>query len=248
MIEHIIELFNSHKDYKKAQLSKIFFKTYDQHLAPTDIFIGISTPLLRNIAKNFNNITLQDLSFFLQSTIHEYRLFALISLVNLYQYHYRLYTKNINNTQLKTILISYTHFYNTYVNYINNWDLVDISSYNIIGHFIHHFNNESADLIALLRQYVKSNNIWKKRIAVVSTKYLIKNQHFDLPIEFITHLLNDKHDLIHKASGWMLREIGNKNVDILEQFLEKFWSQMPRTMLRYAIEKLPNRKYWLNKK
>lgn len=198
-----------------------FCKTGVGEYAEFDKFLGIKMPILRQIAKKYKNLPLQTIEEFLQSKFNEERLFALITLVLQYQKADALTQKNIYQFYIKNM------------KYVNNWNLVDNSAHHILG--AHLKNRDRKILLGL----AKSSNLWKRRISIVATWHFIKQQDFDYTIKITEILLYDKHDLIHKACGWMLREIGKQNEAILINFLEAYFSLMPRTMLRYAIEKFP---------
>ncbi len=182
------------------------------------------------LAKKYMNISFTDISKLLKSKIHEERLIALLILVFNFQ----------KKTENQDKIFS---FYLKNRKYIDNWDLVDLSAYKIIGKYL--FEKDKS----LLYEMVNSNSLWDRRIAIVSTLYFIRNQKFDDTVNIAKILLNDKQDLIHKAVGWMLREIGKRNEKLLEKFLKENYKKMPRTMLRYAIEKFSEekRKSYLNK-
>ena len=203
------------KNKEKAEILSRFFKTGKGQYGEGDIFLGITVPQQRKIAKEYSNLTLEDLQELISSKIHEYRLISLLILIIKYknskQEIFNFYLKNTKN--------------------INNWDLVDLSAPNIIGNYIIQKDK------SILYKLARSNNLWEKRIAILSTFEFIKNNEFEDTLKISEILLSDKHDLIHKAVGWMLREIGKRNQKIEEQFLKKHYKNMPRTMLRYAIEK-----------
>lgn len=196
---------------------KRFFKTTPGSYAENEKFLGVSMPKIRSIAKNFYDISLDDISALLKSEFNEIRMLALIILVDKY-----------NKTNEKEAVFN---LYLNNTNNINNWNLVDVSAHLIVGK--HLLNKDKKVLLCL----ASSKILWERRIAIVSTWYFIKNNFFDSTIEIALILLKDKHDLIHKAVGWMLREMGKKNQEILVNFLEKYGANMPRTTLRYAIEK-----------
>lgn len=163
-------------------------------------------------------------SSFLKSPFHEERLYSLIVLSEIF--------KKANDEEKEKI-------YNLYLNhikYINNWDLVDISAGKIVGPFL--FNRSRSPIYRLAR----SNHLWERRIAIIATSYFIAQNDFGDTLKIVETLLTDQEDLIHKAVGWMLREIGKKNIETEENFLKKHYQYMPRTMLRYAIEKFPEEK------
>jgi 3-methyladenine DNA glycosylase AlkD len=209
---------------KQAAILQRFFKTGKGEYGEGDIFYGIKVPVQRRIAKKHKDISLTDLQVLLDSSIHEERLVALFILVDQY-------TKGNDKTK-ETIY----NFYLKNTKSINNWDLVDLSAPKIVG--AHLLNRDKE----ILLKFARSSDLWKKRIAVLSTFYFIRNLHFDTALQLAEMLLNDKHDLIHKAIGWMLREIGKRNLKTEEDFLKKHYKRMPRTMLRYAIEKFPEKK------
>ena len=236
MIKKVQDLLkkNSNKEYAKKCLR--FFKTGKGEYAEGDIFIGLRSPQIRSIVKStWKEINLEELDFFLNSKIHEERYFSLLSLVEKYE-----------KTKKKSEKIKYINFYLKNTKKINNWDLVDLSSYKILGNgiFKKYLQNK------ILYDLSHSENLWEKRISIVSTKYLINNWEFSEALKISEILINDKHDLIHKATGWMLREVGKKNEKLLLGFLDEFYGKMPRTMLRYSIEKLDCdlRVYYLKKK
>ena len=206
---------------KQAAILQRFFKTGKGEYGEGDIFYGIKVPVQRRIAKKHKDISLADLQVLLDSSIHEERLVALFILVDQY---------TRGNDKTKEIIFN---FYLKNTQSINNWDLVDLSAPKIVG--AHLLNRDKEVLL----KFARSSDLWKKRIAVLSTFYFIRNLQFDTALQLAEMLLNDKHDLIHKAVGWMLREIGKRNLKTEEDFLKKHYKRMPRTMLRYAIEKFP---------
>lgn len=179
----------------------------------------MSVPDQRRIAKRNLHASLKDIDILLKSKIHEYRFTALELLVAQYE--------RANSEQQKEIAL----FYIGHTPYINNWDLVDTSVGYIIGPYL--FNKD----VSLLYKWVKSKNIWERRMSIIATSYFIRQGQFTDTLQLAELLLNDRHDLIHKAVGWMLREIGNRNIKVLTPFLDKHAIHMPRTMLRYSIEK-----------
>lgn len=202
-----------------ASHSLRFFKTAPGEYGSGDKFLGIRVPVIRQAVKKFETISLPVTRKLLKSEYHEIRLFALLVLVANYskaddhgkKIIYELY---LNNTQ-----------------YINNWDLVDSSAHKIVG--IHLENKDKADLYKLS----KSASLWERRIAIISTFHFIRNNQFDDTLKISRQLLDDEEDLIHKAVGWMLRETGKRDKNVETAFLNRHYQAMPRTMLRYAIEK-----------
>lgn len=218
-------------DEKQAAVLQRFFKTGRGEYGEGDLFYGIKVPVQRRIARKYIDISLEDIQELLNSPIHEERLVSLFILVEKYtkaddktrELIFKFYLKNSKN--------------------INNWDLVDLSAPKIVGAYLLMRDK------GILFKLAGSSNIWEKRIAILSTYTFIRNLHFETTLQIAEILLNDKHDLIHKSVGWMLREVGNKKLQIEEDFLKRFYKQMPRTMLRYAIEKFPEvkRKAYLSK-
>jgi 3-methyladenine DNA glycosylase AlkD len=215
---------------EKAKNLSRFFKTGKGQYGEGDVFLGIPVPEQRRIAKRYVDLPLNDLQELLSSEIHEHRLTALLILVSKYG-------KADNSGKDKIF-----GFYLKNTENINNWDLVDLTAPKIVGD--HLFNKDTSILFKL----AKSNNLWERRIAILSTFKFIRNNDFEDALSIAKLLLHDKHDLIHKAVGWMLREIGKRDQEIEEQFLSKYHMQMPRTMLRYAIEKFEEnkRKFYLS--
>ena len=218
-------------DPKQQEILQRFFKTGKGEYGEGDKFIGIKVPVQRKVAKKYQALSLTDIQTLLNSDIHEYRLTALILLIN----HY---TK-ANDTNKQKIFDFYLH--NT--KHINNWDLVDITAPKIVGDYL---LDKPRDI---LYQLARSTNLWEKRIAIIATMTFIKQDDFSDTLKLAEILLNDEHDLIHKAVGWTLREVGKREQSVEENFLNKHYKQMPRTMLRYAIERFDDkrRKFYLKK-
>jgi 3-methyladenine DNA glycosylase AlkD len=207
-----------------ADSMKWFFKTSKGEYGEGDKFAGLKVPTQRKLAKEFKHLLLSDLKKLLSSPIHEERLISLFILVDQYSVSDEKGKKEIFN------------FYLENRKGINNWDLVDLSAPKIVGK---HLVDKDKSIIL---EFANSTELWEKRIAILSTQLFIKNGIYDTTIQIAEILLNDKHDLIHKAVGWMLREIGNKDLKTEEDFLKRYYKKMPRTMLRYAIEKFPESK------
>jgi len=217
----ILEELTKLGDLGRASHSQRFFKTSKGEYGAGDVFLGIRVPLLRALAKKYKQVTLEDALILLPSKYHEVRLTAIIMLVNLYQ---------------RVDAEGKTQIYEDYlanVEFINNWDLVDSSAMQIVGHYL--YDKDRTHLLTLAR----SKDLWERRIAIIATFYFIRQYNFKDTLLISEVLLNDKEDLIHKAVGWMLREVGNKSRSTEEMFLHKHYNSMPRTMLRYAIEKFP---------
>lgn len=209
---------------KQAIILQRFFKTGKGEYGEGDVFYGIKVPVLRSIAKQFRDLSLSDLKLLISSKVHEERLIAAFILVDQF--------KKGDEKKRKLIF----NFYIKNREGINNWDLVDLSAPQIIGEYL---LDKEKDL---LYKFAHSNKLWEKRIAVLSTFTFIRNHFFEDTLNICEILLNDKHDLIHKAAGWMLREVGKRDLAAEEEFLQKNYKIMPRTMLRYAIEKFPGKK------
>jgi 3-methyladenine DNA glycosylase AlkD len=208
-------------DPEKTKIFPRFFKSGPGEYGEGDKFLGISVPNCRTIAKQHQEQSLNDLKKLISSKYHEERLVALLILIIQYQ-----------KGDQKTKQIIY-NFYLQNTQYINNWDLVDLSCYKIIGN---HLLDKDRQILCKL---AKSKDLWEKRIAIISTYAFIKQDQFKPTLEISKVLLKDSHDLIHKAVGWMLREVGKKDKRVEEKFLKVYYQSMPRTMLRYAIEKFP---------
>ena len=198
---------------------KRFFKTGPGAYAEFDQFLGIRTPTLRKIARDFQGLSLAELQLCLQSQYNEERLLALIVLVRRYQ--------RGNASQRESVY----QFYLAHTHAVNNWNLVDVSAHHILG--AHLWQRDRQVLFDLARSKV----LWDRRIAVVATWYFIKREDCEDTLRLVEVLLDDREDLMHKACGWMLREVGKVNHQLLRKFLENFRDKMPRVMLRYAIEK-----------
>ncbi|MES2212297.1 MAG: DNA alkylation repair protein [Pseudomonadota bacterium] len=208
-----------------------FFKTGPGDYAEHDHFLGIRVPILRKLAKAYVTINATTHKKLLSSAIHEERQLALFILVLQYE--------RGTPEQQKSIV----QFYLDHLNHVNNWDLVDCSAPYILGH--HLLTRSKTSLKALS----KSTSLWERRIAIVATATFIKNSEYDWTLTIAKALLEDEHDLIHKAVGWMLREVGIREKRVLVEFLDSHAAKMPRTMLRYAIEKFTDleRKHYLKK-
>ena len=209
---------------EKAEVLQRFFKTGPGEYGEGDVFIGVKVPDLRKVAKDFRDITTEDVIVLLESAIHEERLLALLILV-------RKYVKG-NETAKKRIY----RLYLKKTKFINSWDLVDGSAHHIVGDYLMDKNK------APLYRLAKSEDLWERRIAILATFYFIKHGKYEETLKIAKILITDEEDLIHKAVGWMLREIGKRDMIFEEMFLKQHYKEMPRTMLRYAIEKFPEPK------
>lgn len=211
-------------DQKQAAILSRFFKTGKGEYGEGDKFLGIKVPVQRKLVLKFKDLPLEDCLRLLSSEMHEHRNIALFIMAEKY--------KRGDEKEKEKIFKAYLK--NT--KFINNWDLVDLSAPKIIGQYL--LNKDRKILYKLAR----SKNLWERRIAMLSCYAFIRNEEFDDALAIAQILLDDKHDLMHKAVGWMLREVGNRNLQAEEDFLKKHYSSMPRTMLRYAIEKFPEKK------
>lgn len=219
-------------DPEKAKILSRFFKTGKGQYGEGDIFLGVMVPGQRSIAKKYAALPLKDIRRLLFSGMHEHRLVALLILVDKY--------KKADETGREKIF----DFYLKHTKHIDNWDLVDLSAPNIPGEYL--LDKDRTVLYRLAR----SKNLWERRISVLATFAFIKKNDFADTLEISKLLLNDDHDLIHKAVGWMLREVGKRDVKAEEDFLKKHYRLMPRTMLRYAIERFDETKkrFFLNRR
>jgi 3-methyladenine DNA glycosylase AlkD len=226
-IQKVKKEINSKANPAKAKNYQWFFKTGKGEYGEGDVFLGIAVPEQKKLARKFKSLTLKQVQELLHSKYHEHRFIALMILVDKFKDNkkaiYNLYLRNTRN--------------------INNWDLVDLSAEKIVGQYLMEKND-----ISVLKKLAKSKNLWERRIAMLSTFWFIKNKRHKECFEIAEILVNDEHDLIHKAVGWMLREVGKRiSEEIEEQFLRKHYKTMPRTMLRYAIERFgeEKRKHYL---
>lgn len=197
----------------------IYFKTGPGDYAEHDQFIGVPVPKLRQWVKAYRALPLESVLCLLRSSINEERLLGLLMLVERYQK---------GDIALKQTIFD---LYQSHIQYVNNWNLVDASAHLIVGAHLHHGNKTR------LLTWAASEILWERRIAIVSTWYFIRQNEHEWTIRLAKKLLHDPHDLMHKAVGWMLREVGKRDETVLIQFLDKYANKMPRTMLRYAIEK-----------
>lgn len=217
------------RNEEKIKVYSNFFKTGKGEYGEGDQFLGISVPEQRKIARKYHDLNLDDIRDLLTSKIHEHRLTALLILVEKH---------NKSNDKTKQEIFD---FYFENAKMVNNWDLVDLTADKIVGAYL--IDKDKS----ILYNLAKSDNIWERRIAIVSTYNFIKNNKLDETFKIAEILMKDKHDLIHKAVGWMLREVGKRDQKEEEKFLVKHYKNMPRTMLRYAIEKFDEekRKFYL---
>lgn len=227
MLKKIREGLKVRANRQKAIVLSSFFKTGKGKYGYGDKFLGITVPESRKVAKQYNNLKFTDIKKLLISKFHEERLIALIILVERYK-------KEPKSAKRKIVI-----FYLNNASKVNNWDLVDLTAQHILGDYI---LNYEPKLIKTIYKLAKSDNLWERRIAIVSTFAFIRKNKFNHTFKIAEMLMKDKHDLIHKATGWMLREAGKRNQQELEKFLNKNFKRMPRTMLRYAIERFDENK------
>lgn len=226
------KLLKSYYNKERSEHSKRFFKTGPGEYGEGDEFLGMSVPEERKISKEYILLSLSDVERLLHSKIHEERTIALMILV--YKYD------KLNEESEKKIIFD---LYLRNTEWINNWDLVDVTAPNIVGNYLLEKDRK------ILYKLANSKSLWEKRIAIISTFAFIRKNQFSDTLKISEILLNDKHDLIHKAVGWMLREVGKRDQKTEEDFLKRYNKIMPRTMLRYAIERFPEilRKKYMEK-
>ena len=209
------------EDKEKAKTLQRFFKTGPGEYGEGDIFLGVMVPQLRKLSKEYGELDLGEVEALLKSSVHEERLLALLILIRKYNRGDKAEKKKIYGLYLKS------------TRWINNWDLVDLSAPNIVGDFLMKRSREPLYRLAC------SPSLWERRIAILATFQFIKSHQFDETLRIGKILISDQEDLIHKSVGWMLREVGKRNSAAEESFLREQYRQMPRTMLRYAIERFP---------
>lgn len=212
------------KNKEKAQILQRFFKTGPGEYGEGDVFLGIKVPELRKLAKEYQGITVREAKQLLRSYIHEERLLALLILIRAFSKGDEKTKKGIYELYLKN------------TEFINNWDLVDASAEHIVGAYLMEKSKEP------LYHLAKSRSLWERRISIMATSHFIKQKAFSETLKISKMLLSDEEDLIHKAVGWMLREVGKRHMSTEENFLKEHYKKMPRTMLRYAIERFPESK------
>ena len=209
---------------KYAAISQRFFKTGPGEYGEGDVFIGIRVPVLRKLAKEHQDLPIKDIRQLLKSAVHEERLLALLILILQYRRggeaeQERIYQLYMSNTR-----------------HINNWDLVDVTAEHIVGAYLNERRRQP------LYNLSKSKNLWERRVSIIATFHFIRLSDYKDTLKIAGILINDPEDLIHKAVGWMLREVGKRHLKTEEDFLRKRYRTMPRTMLRYAIERFPEAK------
>lgn len=220
--EQLINELNKLADSTKAEFYPGFFKTGPGQYGEGDKFLGVVVPKIRSLAKQtYKEVALETIEELLSNQYHEARMLALMIL----RLHFE---KGSEETKSKVVN---TYLANT--KYINNWDLVDESADTILGRYLFDKDRKALDKLA------HSDNLWENRISVKATLYFIKKDEFAPTLKYVEKFIAHKHDLMHKVCGWMLRELGKRNESVLTQFLDKHAAHMPRTMLRYSVERLP---------
>ena len=224
MLQKLIKELQEFADEKQAKNLQRFFKTEKGQYGEGDIFIGLKVPYTRRISKKYVNLNLPNIQKLLDSKIHEHRLAGLFILIDKFKKSDEENKGNIFNFYLKN------------TKNINNWDLVDLSAPNIVGNFL--IDKDKG----ILYKLAESKYLWEKRISILACFSFIRKEEFNDALRISEILLKDEHDLIHKAVGWMLKEIGKKDEKVLEDFLKKHYFEIPRTALRYSIEKFEESK------
>lgn len=235
MLEKAKKELRTFAEPDRIPVLKSFFKTKPGEYGHGDKFIGVRVPNNRIVAKKYIDMSFSDLRQLIKSAYHEERLLSLLILVER--------IKRSNEQEKES---AYT-FYLKHAEYVNNWDLVDASAEYIVGGFLK--NKTHKEIEEVLIPLAQDSCIWKRRISMISCFCFIKNKNFNCSLKIAKILLNDEHDLIQKAVGWMLREIGKRDLDVEKKFLDKYYKVMPRTMLRYAIERFieKDKKYYMAK-
>ena len=222
MIKSLRKELKNLSNKKRAETLQRFFKTNEGEYGYGDVFLGITVPDSRRLAVKYKDLSFDEITDLLRSEIHEERLIALLILVHQFQKEEMLQRRIYE-------------FYLKHTKFVNNWDLVDLSSDKIVGGYL---IDKPKDILYKLAQ---SENIWERRIAIIATYNFIKNNKFSETLKIAEMLISDKNDLIQKALGWMLREVGNRDMELEVKFLKKHYNDMGRTALRYSIEKFPEK-------
>ncbi len=232
LASHLEQVLKAEADAKQAAHLRRFFKTASGQYGHGDVFLGIRVPRVRFLVRPYHGLPLDEIKELLLSPCHEIRLSGLILLVKAME------SRGGNGMRAGT---SKRDVFDTYRwamdrERINNWDLVDLSAPHVVGRYLHDHEPSS---IPLLHEWAESSVLWTRRIAIVATFHFIRRNHLETTLAIARKLIQDREDLIQKATGWMLREVGKKDAALLEAFLESHCRIMPRTMLRYALEKFP---------
>ncbi len=229
--DQIIADFKEQADPEHASRLQGFFKTGKGEYGEGDVFLGLRVPQQRKLAKKYKELPIPDVLRLLKSGIHEHRLTSMFILTHQF---------NTGDEEKRKQIVD---LYLENTAYVNNWDIVDSSAHKILGAWL---LDKPRDILYMLAE---SEDLWEKRISIISTFAFINKGDFTDALALAEKLVNDEHDLIHKASGWVIREVGKKDQQPLEDFLLRHYKTMPRTMLRYAIERLPEdrRKFFMGK-
>ncbi|MBT4376404.1 DNA alkylation repair protein [archaeon] len=217
MLNNLLKELQLKANPEKAKIYQRFFKTGDGHYGAGDIFLGLTMPEQRGVSNKYTDLSFSNIQKLLNSKIHEHRMSAGVILTN----------------KFKQKPVETFNFYIKNAKKFNNWDLVDVTCTKIIGKFLLDKDRK------ILYDLAKSKNLWEKRISIVSTFAFIRKNELGDTLKISEILLKDKHDLIHKAIGWMLREVGKKDKEVLVDFLKTNYKNIPRTTLRYSIERFP---------
>ncbi|MDR1947239.1 MAG: DNA alkylation repair protein [Desulfovibrio sp.] len=242
MVHDLETVFMDHGDTEKTRHLMRFFKTGIGQYGYGDQFLGLAVPVARSLIAPFKGkLDLSDFDRLLNSSWHEIRLAALLLMTD----SAKQMLKRNDAVGLRELVA----FYDKRLESANNWDLIDLSVYNIMGAYWQCANIEPAERKRFLRIWADSGNLWRERAAIVSTNALIRQGHLEETFWLAEYFINHSHDLMHKATGWMLREAGKKDIKALRDFLTVFHRRLPRTALRYAIERMEpaERKKWMDK-
>ncbi|HHW08251.1 MAG TPA: DNA alkylation repair protein [Clostridia bacterium] len=221
-VQQVKNALEQYSDPEKKEFFPRFFRAFPGGYGEGDRFLGVTVPHQRRVAKQYyKQVSLADLERLLQDPVHECRLTALFMLVHKYE-------RSKDDAEKEEIIRCYLRN----LSFVNNWDLVDSSAYKLLGPYLEHRDRR------LLYELAESGDLWKQRVAIIATLHFIRNHDFQDTLQIAEMLLDHPHDLIHKAVGWMLREVGNRDLRRELDFLDRHYRRMPRTMLRYAIEKL----------
>lgn len=245
----IVSLLKGQRDDNQRDLLMRFFKTGIGQYGEGDKFLGLKVPQTRAIVKEAKlSVSFDEIANLLNSEWHEVRLAGFLLIVEEMRANLPKKRDNEDTVKLKTSKRKeLADFYLKYAKCANNWDLVDLSCVYILGPYL---QLDCPDYMPILLELANSKNLWEQRIAIVTTLYFIRNDIFYPALTLVNLLYTHNHDLIHKAMGWVLREIGKKDKEVLTDYLDNNYLRLPRTSLRYAIEKFPEqeRVFWLNRR
>ena len=222
----VIEAFGEVADAERARHAAGYFKTGKGEYGEGDVFLGATARQVYEVVRRYRDLPVSQVRVLLRSAIHEHRIGALLILVSQFERGDEVVRGRIYR------------FYMDHLHRVNNWDLVDCSAHKIVGRHL----REGKRSTRVLDRLARSRDLWRRRVAMIATHAYIREREYEVPLRIAGVLLNDPHDLIHKAVGWMLREVGKRDRAVMEGFLRRHYSTMPRTMLRYAIERLPEKR------